>query len=69
MNLTNIIILVLWLICGVAAFYLSWTCYSEDDDTPAGVRLISASLAFVWNILYLFYYVVTVYVLGVGCPN
>jgi len=62
-------IFIIWLITGTIAFYLSITCYNPDDEVPIGIRFMFACLAFFWNILYIFYYIITVFVLGIGCPN
>lgn len=53
----------------VMAIWLSISCYSPEDETPIGMKILLAIIAGGWNILYLIYYMFTAYVIGWQCPS
>ncbi len=64
-NTYSIYFAILFVIIGILCFFLSYRC--NPEDTPVGMRVLFALLASLWNVLYLLYYVFTVYILGMGC--
>jgi hypothetical protein len=58
---------IIYVICAITAFALSFKCYSRTDETPIGFRIFFSILAAMWNVLYLVYYFMTVHVIGMEC--
>lgn len=63
----SILTVMVLVVFGLIAFALSIRCYPEDDDTPVGMKILFALLAACWNIVYVIYHLLAVYVVGVGC--
>lgn len=64
-NTYSIYYVIFFTIIGILCFFLSYQC--NQQDTPVGMKILFAILAALWNILYLLYYVFTVYILGMDC--
>jgi hypothetical protein len=66
---SGMIMFVIFIICGILSFALSYNCYDDTDDTPIGLRIIFAILAALWNVAYIVYYLFTVYVMDMKCRS
>jgi len=60
--------IVLWVLFGTLAFWLSFSCYNPYDNVPIGLKLLNGIVAFFWNILYVIWYIV-LYLFGYQCPS
>ena len=64
-NMASVTYVIFFVIIGIVCFFLSYRC--NQEDTPVGMKILFALLASFWNVLYLLYYIFTVYILGMTC--
>lgn len=61
--------IVAWLIFGIWAFWLSFSCYNPYDQVPIGLKLMHGAIAFCWNLVYILWYFISAYIFGFQCPS